>query len=307
MAKKVHFLVNPNSGGGDVGRNWEEISKRIQKKIGKFEFTFTGSKGHASTLAQEKIREKTDILVIIGGDGTVSEVVDGVIKSKNNSVSLVVLNLGTGGDFSKTLGVAGDLEIALEKIQNGKIQKVDVGKVSYKKEINLPLEIRYFINITGCGMAGAVVRTVNKSSKRFGGFSYYLGGLANLITYQNKAIRYKLDDSEWVSTKITTLAVCNGQYFGGGMRISPKSELNDGYFDVVLLQDWNLFQKAYYSKNLYNGTILSSAQVESYRCKKIEIEPIDPQDYVYIDSDGEDIGIIPMKVEVLPSAVQFLI
>lgn len=308
MAKKIHFLVNPKSGGGSVEKNWDSISQRIQKEIGSFDFTFTRSKGDGSKKARELMDSKLDVLAIIGGDGTVSEAIDGVMRSQDPSqVSLVVLNLGTGGDFSKTLGVPGDLEIALNKIDTGKRTPVDVGKVIYNRESDQQQADRYFINITGCGMAGAVVRSVNRSSKKFGGFSYYLGSLSNVLSYHNKPIRFRLDGGEWIEKKITTLAICNGQYFGGGMRVSPHSELGDGYFDITILNDWNLFSKAFYSKNFYNGTILTTPGVESYKCKKIEIQPLESNNPAIIDCDGEDIGVVPMTVEVIPSPVNFLV
>jgi YegS/Rv2252/BmrU family lipid kinase len=309
MKEQVHFIVNPNSGGGSVQRNWTEIAQKIQSKIGKFDYSFTESKGNASEIAERLVQSGMKSLAIIGGDGTVSEVVDGVIRSKSKSVSLLVLNLGTGGDFSKTLGVPGDMNLALDKLFTGTKTNVDAGKILYNDETTGEQKERNFINITGCGMAGAVVRSVNRSSKRFGGFSYYLGSLGNVLSYKNKPIRFRIDGSDWIERKITTLAVCNGQYFGGGMRISPNSSLSDGYLDIVVMKDWNLFQKAYYSKNLYNGTILSAPQVESYRGKRIEIIPelSKEEDSAIIDCDGEDIGKIPMAVEVIPNAVQFLV
>lgn len=307
MAHKIHFIVNPNSGGGSVGKNWDNLLARIENKVGKIEYSFTNSKGHGSTIALECCNQKNEILVVIGGDGTVSETVDGIIKSKNTNVSILVLNLGTGGDFSRSLGVPGDLDIALDRIQSGIKKNVDVGIVKYKSELTGELLTRYFVNITGCGMAGAVVRTVNKSSKKFGGFSYYLGSLSNVLSYSNKPIKIRLDGGSWIERKVTTLAICNGQYFGGGMRISPNSELNDGVLDVTILKDWNLFQKAFYSKNFYNGTISQAPNVEFFKCKKIEIEPTDPNNIAIIDCDGEDIGKIPMEVEIIPNAVTFLV
>ncbi|MCG9873627.1 MAG: diacylglycerol kinase family lipid kinase [Leptospiraceae bacterium] len=307
MSKKIHFIVNPNSGGGSVGKNWEDLLKRIEDKIGKIQVTFTNAKGHGSDVALDLCKKGIEVLVIIGGDGTISEVVDGIIKSKKTSVSIVVLNLGTGGDFSRSLGVPGDLNLALDKIKNGKIRKTDVGFVRYKSESTAENLTRYFINIIGCGMAGAVVQTVNKSSKKFGGFSYYLGSIANILSYQNKPLKFRMDGGEWLERKVTSLAICNGQYFGGGMRVSPNSELSDGYLDAVVIGDWNLFQKVFYSKKFYNGTITNSPKVESYRCKKIEIIPLQADNAAIIDCDGEDIGKIPMTIEVLPSAVSFLV
>ncbi len=307
MVVSIHCIVNPRSGGGSVGKDWESIRSRIKRKVGDVSFTFTDRKGAASKIARDLSNQGVEVLCVIGGDGTVSEVVDGVLRADRRP-GICILNLGTGGDFSRTLGVPGDLDLALDKLKTGKLLAADAGRVLYTSETDATESERYFINITGCGMAGAVVRSVNRSKKRFGGFSYYLGSARNVFTYRSKPIQFRMDGGEWIYRKITTLAICNGQYFGGGMRVAPKSELSDGLLDVTLINDWNLFAKAVYSRNFYNGTILSTPGVEAYRCKVIEVKPDGmTEDPAFIDCDGEDIGVIPMRVEILPRVVSFFV
>lgn len=304
--QSIQFIINPRSGGGTVGKNWDSIQERLERSLGKFEFIFTSKKGSGSELGKQFADEGRQILVIVGGDGTVSEVVDGVMRGKTKP-KLGILNLGTGGDFSRTIGIPGDLDLAIEKIKANTTRLVDVGRIEYYDPILKQEKDRYFINVAGCGMAGEVVYTVNRSSKRFGAFSYYLGSAANILKYKNKIVKIQLDHKEPIERKITTLAICNGQFFGGGMQISPQSEISDGYFDVVILGDWNLLQKAYYSKNFYNGTILETNKVESYRCKVVEVYPLGEDSPVRIDCDGEDLGVIPMRAEILSSAIGFLV
>lgn len=312
MSQSIHFLVNPNSAGGSVGKHWESLAMRIESTIGPFSYTFTQQKGDGSSLAKLLIdTNPTTTIVVLGGDGTVSEVVDGVMRSSDHeNVSLAIVNLGTGGDFCKSLGVPHDLDSVLARLANPNPKSVDGGKISYRREWDGSTGERYFINITGCGMAGEVVRSVNQSAKRFGAFSYYLGSLANVLSYQNKPIRFRLDDGEWEERTITTLAVCNGRYFGGGMCISPESRLDDGFLDIVCIGDWNLIEKAMNSGNFYNGNILSTPGVESFPCQSIEIQPMPGREEIkpaIIDCDGEDIGTIPMRVEIVPRAIQFLV
>jgi YegS/Rv2252/BmrU family lipid kinase len=304
--EKIHFIVNPTSGGGSTGKTWAQVRNYIEDQLGKISFEFTGSKGHATDLSKRASDKDVEKIIIIGGDGTISEAVTGIIQSRNRNVTIGVLNFGTGGDFCRSLGVSSDLKIALDRINSGNNILIDIGKLSFQDKEG-KLSCRNFINITGCGMAGEVVKTINQSKKVFGGFSYYLSSVQNLFSYQNKKIRILLDDNREYSVTAVTVAICNGQYFGGGMQICPQAQLSDGLFNITVIGDWNLFQKIIYSPRLYNGTILSAPDMQSFTAKKIVILPQEGEDPAIIDSDGEDIGSIPMTIELVPSAVKFVI
>ncbi len=301
----IHFIINPTSGGGSSGKTWAQARAFIESSLGNFSFEFTGGKGHGIELAR-RASDKAKKIIAIGGDGTISEIVSGIIQSGNKNIELGVLNLGTGGDFCRTLQISSNINKGIERLKNGIATETDIGSITYIGNNNKSEE-RYFINIAGCGMAGEVVRTINKSKKLFGSFSYYLSSVQNLFSYKNKKLLISIDDGEPKEFVAVTVAVCNGKYFGGGMQISPNSEISDGLLNITIIGDWNIFEKILYSSKLYGNKILKVPKVYSFLAKKIEIKNSDDESPAFIDSDGEDVGIIPMTVKIIPKAVKFII
>lgn len=301
----IHFIINPTSGGGSSGKTWAQARAFIESSLGNFSFEFTGGKGHGIELAR-RASDKAKKIIAIGGDGTISEIVSGIIQSGNKNIELGVLNLGTGGDFCRTLQISSNINKGIERLKNGIATETDIGSITYIGNNNKSEE-RYFINIAGCGMAGEVVRTINKSKKLFGSFSYYLSSVQNLFSYKNKKLLISFDDGEPKEFVAVTVAVCNGKYFGGGMQISPNSEISDGLLNITIIGDWNIFEKILYSSKLYGNKIIKVPKVYSFLAKKIEIKNSDDESPAFIDSDGEDVGIIPMTVKIIPKAVKFII
>jgi YegS/Rv2252/BmrU family lipid kinase len=303
--ESIHFIINPSSGGGNAGKIWAQARNYIEKNIGAFSFEYTAQKGHAIELAK-RASEKAQKIISIGGDGTLSEVIMGVVQSGSSATLVGVLNLGTGGDFCRTVGITSNLQASLEKIKNNNYKNIDIGHIIYKTSEDRSEE-RYFINVAGCGMAGNVVKTINVSKKMFGSFSYYLSSLQNLFSYKNKKIQLTIDGIDKGEFQVVTAAICNGKYFGGGMHISPLSDLTDGLFHITIIGNWSLFEKVLYSMNLYGNKLLSLPKVSSFTGKKITIQPLEGELPALIDSDGEDIGVIPMTLEILPGALKFLL
>lgn len=303
--EKYHFIINPTSGGGSAGKIWGQTRNYVESQLGKFSFEFTASKGHGIELAKRASEKGIERLVAIGGDGSISEIITGVMQSGNRDIGISILNLGTGGDFCRTLGVSGDLKIALKQLTSGKTIHADIGILNYTDNDGNN-SIRNFINIAGCGMAGEVVKSINQSKKRFGSFSYYISSVKQLLSYKNKAVKIFLDNAPPISHRIVTIAIANGKYFGGGMQIAPEAKNDDGIFHITVIEDWNLFKKIFLSANLYNGKILKTSGVFSYTAKKVRIEA-DKDMAALIDCDGEDIGSLPMEARVVPSAVKFIV
>lgn len=305
---KYHFLINPKSSGGYTGRNWSDLQAIIQKHIGEFTYEFTDSPGAATRLATRALKSKPDLLVVVGGDGTISETVNGYFQPgvPKRRVPIAILNQGTGGDFCRTLGVPTDLHLALQTIKSGRDVACDVGRLQFLDN-NGSETTRYFVNVAGCGMAGEVVDAVNKSKKRFGGFSYFVTSAGKLLSYRKRKIRVHWDDGSRSEHRIVSLAICNGQFFGGGMQVSPYSEISDGQFEVVLIQDWNILQSLWYSKNLYNGSIAACRGVDTRTAQKIRVEPVLEGESVLMDIDGENAGRLPLTAEIQPAAIHFRI
>ncbi len=305
---KYHFLINPKSSGGYTGRNWSDLQAVIRKNIGDFSYEFTDSPGAATRLAARALKSKIDVLVVVGGDGTISEAVNGFFQPgvPQRIVPIAILNQGTGGDFCRTLGVPTDLHLALQTIKSGRDIPCDAGKLQFLGADGSEIT-RYFINVAGCGMAGEVVEAINKSKKRFGGLSYFLTSAGKLLSYRKRRVRVHWDDESQSEHRIVTLAICNGQFFGGGMQVSPYSELADGKFEVVLIQDWNILQSLWYSKNMYNGSIGSCRGVDMRPTTKIRVEAVNEGDAVLIDVDGENAGRLPLTAEIQPASIHFRI
>ncbi|MCB1306851.1 MAG: diacylglycerol kinase family lipid kinase [Leptospiraceae bacterium] len=303
---QIHFIINPRSSGGNTGRNWQEMESAIRRGIGEFTYEFTEERGSAIAQTARAIKNKADTIVVVGGDGTVSEVVNGFFEPglPAKKPNIVILNQGTGGDFCRTIGAPADLNLALDSIKTGRQIKVDVGRIKFI-DASGQNAIRYFINVAGCGMAGEVVQAINRSSKRFGGFSYFLVSAQKLFTYRKKKLTIQVDGGRVEKHEVVTAAICNGQFFGGGMQISPGSRLGDGHFELVLIEDWNFLQSLWYSKNLYNGTIARCKGVTTRSIQKVWIESENAEDHAIIDCDGEDIGRAPLQIEIIPGAVTF--
>ncbi len=305
--KHRHVIINPNSSGGATGRQWAELSAIMANRLGEFGHDFTDAPGAAIGLARKAAEKGADLIIVVGGDGTISETVNGIMTAKTKKrPAIAVVNQGTGGDFVRTLGVPTDLRLALNSIVEGRETNVDVGKLEFIGNSGLQTT-RYFVNVAGCGMAGEVVRSVNASRKRFGAFSYYLGAVGKLLSYRNKPVRVTADNGPPVRHEIVSLAICNGQFFGGGMQIAPLAQLEDGQFDVTILEEWGLLGKILKSRNLYNGTIRDVGGVRTFQAKSLVVEPINPTDEVLIDCDGESPGRLPMRAAVQKGAVRFLI
>jgi len=304
--EEFHVIVNPASSGGEAGRRWVETEKYIKRVLDRYSSAMTTGPGDGERLAASATHAGSKTLVVVGGDGTLSEVVNGIMQfSEEQRPKLAVLNHGTGGDFARTIGSPTDLQLVLEKIKAGREQRVDAGKISFTNNQDV-LAKRYFINIAGCGLAGSVVKSISKTPKRFGAFTYFSASFVNALTYNNAKLRISFDDGPEEPHTVTTVAVCNGQFFGGGMQIAPGASITDGLLNITLLGNWNLAQKIQYSRNLYNGTIEQCAGVRTLKVKKIKIEP-ENLNQVLIDCDGECPGRIPMTAEIVPGAIRLII
>jgi YegS/Rv2252/BmrU family lipid kinase len=303
---EYHVIVNPVSSGGEAGRRWPETESKIRNALKDFSFELTHAGGDGERLAASAVHAGVKTLIVVGGDGTLSEVANGILQfAPEQRPSLAVLNYGTGGDFVRTTGAPADLSLMLEKIKMRREINIDAGRISFTNHQGLSAR-RHFINIAGCGLAGSVVNAVNQASKRFGAFTYFASSLSSAVTYKNPRVRISIDDGPFTTETITTLAVCNGQFFGGGMQIAPDASITDGLLNITILGDWSLAQKVKYSRNLYNGTITHCYGVKSFQARTIRVEP-DIMRPILIDCDGECPGQLPMTAEVLPGAIRLIV
>jgi diacylglycerol kinase (ATP) len=297
------FIVNPASANKSTEKLWVQLEQVIRETMGEFDVSFTAASNHATELAREALLEGFEMIVAVGGDGTVNEVVNGFFDSGspvNPKSVLGVISRGTGSDFIKTLDIPKEIEAASRILCGRSVRKCDVGHFTSADENGNEME-RYFINIADFGIGGEAVERVNNTTKAFGGFvSFLYGTLNTLLTYKSKRVRVKVDDSYESEKPINNVVVANGQYFGGGMWIAPRAQVDDGLFDIIIIEDMSLLESLTNIPRLYKGTHLEHPKVECLRGKTVIAES---SDTVLIDVEGEHGGRLPAKFDIMPSAI----
>jgi YegS/Rv2252/BmrU family lipid kinase len=308
-------VVNPKSQNGALGRRWPDLSRVLQREMGAFEAVMTQGPGDATRLAREALAAGTDVVVAVGGDGTIHEVVNGFFDADERPLrpgaALGIIPFGTGGDFRKTVKLPKELADAGKLIARGHRQTIDVGSLTYRAGGAHGAEARrLFINIASFGIGGLVDQIVNTSSKALGGRMAFLMGTARAaLRYKNQRVRlvFDGDEEQFVEVTINNVAVANGQYFGGGMHIAPEARLDDGLFDVVTLGDLTPLDFLKDGHRVYRGAHLTMNKVSLRRARRVDARPVDPDEDVLLDVDGEAPGALPARFTVLPRALDLLV
>ncbi|MDE2135620.1 MAG: diacylglycerol kinase family lipid kinase [Alphaproteobacteria bacterium] len=303
-------VVNPNSGNGRTGRDWQRMEKALSAIYPYMSVAFTRGRVDAATLVSNALREGHHEIVAVGGDGTVNEAVNGFFDA-GGAVSpdavLAFVDSGTGGDFRKAFGIAESGAEAVERLRNAGVRPIDVGRVSFLSK-NGMARSRIFANIASFGVSGKIVDSVNRAviSKLFGGsFAFALHSALGILTYRGRKVRLIVDDAYDEIATISTVAVANGRCFGGGMQIAPNARLDDGLFDVVIIADTPKRQALADMKLIYTGEHLGNPNVRVIRGRKVVAAPVAETRGrpVLIETDGEGVGRLPATFEILPRAL----
>lgn len=307
MSSRPLLIVNPMSAGGQTGRSFAAMRRTIEARLGDVDVELTRSGGHASDLAERAANEGRSYVVAVGGDGTFSEVTNGVLRAKT-TCPVALIGAGTGGDFRKTLGFEHRLDKYLDAIASGETRKLDVGKATFRGNDG-ETKTHWFVNILSAGMGGLVDRYVATGSRMLGGTVAYFvasaralletkpGRLRCLVTLDGKTEERRLDSY--------MIAVCNGRYFGSGMHVAPMAKPDDGRFEVVSLNAPNKVAFATSSQKIYDGKHLEAKGTVHFACEKIEIdlENEEARKTFLLDVDGEPLGGLPLTIEVVPGAI----
>lgn len=305
--RSVSVVVNPNSANGRTGREWPSMLALLEAAFPALRVQTTTRQGEATDLVRAALRDGADVILSVGGDGTHNESVNGFFEPDGSLVRpdavLGVLSSGTGGDFRKTLKMPKDFAGCVEVLRRAEASPLDVGRLSCVTASGEPVQ-RYFINIASFGVSGLVDHYVNRTTKVLGGkVSFLLGSARAMLHYRNQKVRLRIDDDFDEEMRINTVAVANGQYFGGGMWVAPKADPADGLFDVVVLGDLSKKQAVLSSPKLYKGTHIEMPEVTVIRGRRIVA---DSAEAVLIDMDGEQPGQLPATFEILPAAIRVL-
>ena len=301
------FIVNPASGAGKAGRQWAQIESWLPSAGIPFETARTTRPHEATEIAQAAVRQSRPVVVAVGGDGTLNEVVNGFFHNGAplpTSSRLAMVPLGTGGDFRRTLRIPVDPRVAVDVLKSGVVRKLDVGCVTYQTPDG-STAIRHFINIADAGLGGDVVQLVGNGTKRFGSLAYSIGGLRALISFTNKPMTVDIDDVTHELKKAQQVVVANCQYFGGGMQMAPTASPTDGVFDVILIKNAGKIETMRGMNDFRAGKHLdqTNPKIELLYGKRVSVSS--PKK-VRIDVDGEAVGFLPALFEIQPGSIEFI-
>jgi diacylglycerol kinase (ATP) len=245
-------------------------------------------------LAQAAAGAEDSLLVVIGGDGTVNEVVNGIAGTE---AEIAVLPGGTGQDFGRTHGIPSNFDDAVRVALDGETQTIDLGRVECDDGTS-----RFFANVASAGMSGAVARRANAMTKRLGGRATFFYALTReFLAWQNTRVVLELDGGVRREGPLHDVIVANGRFHGGGMKLAPDARQDDGLFDVVTIGDVTKLDFVTTAPKLYSGRYLSHPKVELLRSATVTISADEP---LPVEADGETVGMTPARFVVVPSALR---
>jgi diacylglycerol kinase (ATP) len=296
-------IVNPRSGGGLSEKRWASLLGPLTDGLGPFDTRFTEGVGHARVLAREEAAAGRGLVVAFGGDGTISEVADGLV-SAGGDTELGIIPRGTGGDFRRTLGLPEQVLAAAQRLTSAPAQIIDVGRASFIGPDGSPQQ-RCFVNVASFGFSADVAGRANRSAKQMGAKTAFLGAVVRtIVSYDNVEVNIRVDGGAPQRRTVLMAAVGNGRFFGGGMKICPDGCLDDGLLDLVVVGDFGRLELLAKIKHVYGGTHLALKKVSAARAHKVEITPVDGSPEIPIELDGESPGRLPATFEILPRTLR---
>jgi diacylglycerol kinase (ATP) len=308
---KPAVILNPHSQGGKTGQQATELVRVMTRYLGPVDVLHTEAPRHAVELAEQAARDGRPSVIAVGGDGTISEIANGLLRARGAVATLPKLGIvgqGTGGDFRKTLGIEHRLDQYLQTIARGVTRTVDAGKFSYRNHAGDTAEA-YFVNILSMGMGGLVdmyVAEARSQSQMSGTLAYFSASVKALTKSEVGVLELTIDDQPPRELATRQLAICNGRFFGSGMEVAPMAVLDDGLFHCISLGAAPRLKFALGSLAIYSGKHVDKPEVEVWSCRKIGIElrNVDVRDVFPLDVDGEPLGTLPLSVELIDKALE---
>lgn len=301
-ALKVHIIFNPASAGGRTWKRRKLIFSEIKKCWDDFIIEYTEGPGDAVEKTRQAIISGRNLIVAVGGDGTINEVVNGFHNDGNvinPECRLAVINSGTGQGFAQSLGLPKSIRQQFRRVKALQAEKTDIGRITFYAGKH-----SYFINEFQTGIGGAVVNSVSAVHKNLTrSFTFGLGVLKTINNFSPGYYSFQLDNGIKINDDLTGIVISNGNYTGGGMQLTPDARLNDGYLDVLLIPALTRKEMLSVFPRIYSGKHLKDKR---FRCYKIKSLTFSAADMVKSEADGEILNELPLKIEVMPSSLSII-
>jgi YegS/Rv2252/BmrU family lipid kinase len=306
-------IVNPASADGGTRDSWPKIASDLRTHFGPFAVAFTEGIGHGRQLAAEAAKSGTKLIIACGGDGTISEVANGILEA-NQETELGVLPGGTGSDFRRTLRMPTNPAAAARALRDGHTRVIDAARVTFVNDSG-ERETRFFVNVASFGMSTEVLsRTASGESKKWiPGFasrkigsklSYAAATLQTTLASSSIEVHIQLDEHLERRLRVAEFCVANARYYGGAMKIAPDAKLDDGFLDVVSIGDASSFRILSNAPRLYFGAHLRMDEVTHALARQIVARPLRKDEIVRVELDGEVVGRLPATFQVMPLALR---
>lgn len=303
--QKPCVILNPTAASGRAHRQWPLLRSLFEQELGPVRPLFTEAPGHAIELCHDAILGGAELVVAIGGDGTLSEVVNGYFRDGTPIAREACLGLcpfGTGGDFRRSAGIPSVARDAIAAIASREARTVDACRLRIRGSDGATLE-RYFLNTASFGMGGEVA-TAAKSNflTPVSGKAAFLWATAlSFLRFRPKSVDLTIGADPVRRVRIMQVALGNGAFQGGGMQICPRATLDSGQLEITVVEEAGLLTFLGSVRLLYSGKIYSHPRCHHYRATRILASSSED---VSIEADGEAIGGLPLEGEVLPGAVR---
>jgi diacylglycerol kinase (ATP) len=306
------IIVNPASAGNSTRASWPRMASDLATHFGAFNCAFTKKAGDGRTLAERGAKEGRRLIVACGGDGTISEVANGILSS-GVDIELGILPSGTGGDFRRTLNIPTRTPDAARVLRNGRTRQIDVGRVTFINHEGAQTS-RHFLGVASFGMSTQIIERVKESDSRWlpransgwlgGKISFAAATVQTTLSLPVANVLVQLDTGRERLVTVSNFCIANARYFGGGMKVAPEAKLDDGQFDVITIRDMNAFKILTNAHKLYSGKHLEMDEVSQARASVVTARPARKSEEVVIEIDGELPGHLPATFEILPKALR---
>lgn len=304
------FIVNPASARGTTFNAWSGLRRQLRAPGIAFDEQLTTGPGDATEIASEALRRGVERVIAVGGDGTLSEIVNGYFDEQgrafNGEAAIGLLPSGTGSDFRRSLGMTNH-SLSVSSLFNADSRPIDVARADFQ-DFNAARARRFFINVASFGLGGDVSASVNRwrnSLPRWigGRARFSAAALAALGRYKNVRVSMRLDDERSLQISSNLIVVANGKFAGGGMMLAPNAELDDGLLDVIVTDEatrWDVIKEL---PRIQRGGHLKNRKVTALRAREVSIDSEEP---MAVDLDGETVGHTPANIVLLPAAIRFV-
>lgn len=305
MDNHWYFIINPVSGSGKGLSLWKQVQKELDKNNLKYSFGISDYHQHTIELVKQQYQDGIRNFIGVGGDGTINEMVNAVMSIDNSSNQNIVLGLipvGTGNDWVRNFEEPLNAENIIKKMMRADLMRHDVGQV----EADYNSNTHYFVNVAGAGIDGQVVQNLEKLNEngKSGKMSYLSSAIKALLSFKSPISKCLIGEELIYEGATLLLTASLGQYFGGGMQISPGAELNGNKLDFTVVQkvsNWIVFPQLY---KLFTGAIESISFVKKYHDQHGQMNN---SKKIPVQADGEYVGAFKqIKFSVIRDAIYVL-